>query len=445
MSQSVVAAAALVRVSIVSEGRRLDVGVPTQVPLVELLPGFARSLGVLDPTLAHGGYALHKADGTVLDPSRGAGAQGLRDGELLTLVRGGLLVEPRVYDDIVEAVIDATSEQHTPWTPRDNARTALAVSLTFLGLCAVLLVSAGSTFFVGAVIAGAAAIVLLATAAVLARIGQPEAGQGMALAAALFAGIGGYLAVPISPIWGWPLAAGGLGALVAGGVAIAITGKGSELHLVSLAFGLVIGLTSLIAALVAPGAVAPYAMMIAVVGSLANGLPWLALSSTRIRVISPQSDIDMIATPDPINADDVKRRAAAGQRVLTSLRIALGLSILLATPLVAASGVLGAVLCALAFVGMMFQSRQVYGRHGVLVLMIMGAAGLALTGLTASAALPDIRAGLLITLLAATAILVGLTLLSPKARLRLARVADTVEVLVLASLLPLGVLASGLV
>jgi hypothetical protein len=103
------------------------------------------------------------------------------------------------------------------------------------------------------------------------------------------------------------------------------------------------------------------------------------------------------------------------------------------------------VLCALAFVGMMFQSRQVYGRVGVLVVMVMGAVGLAATGLTASAALPELRAPLLVVLLIATAVLVGLTLLSPRARLRLSRVADTAEVLVLASLLPLGVLASGLV
>lgn len=445
MSQSVVAAAALVRVSIVSEGRRLDVGIPTQVPLVELLPGFARSLGVLDPTLAHGGYALHKADGAILDPARGAGVQGLRDGDLLTLVRGGLLVEQRVYDDVVEAVIDATSEQHTPWTPRDNARTALAVSLTFLGLCAVLLVSAGSAFAIGAVIAGGAAIVLLAASAVLARVGQPEAGHALGLAAALFGGLGGYLAIPGAQPWGWPLAAGGLGALIIGSAAFGLNRKGAEVHLVAVTFGLVVGLTALIAALFAPGAPAPWSIMIAIVGSLANGLPWLALSSTRIRVISPQSDLDVIANPEPIDAEDVKRRAAAGQRILTALRIALGLSILLATPLVAASGVFGTALCALAFVGMMFQSRQVYGRVGVLIVMVMGAAGLAVTGLTVSAALPDLRPALLVILLVATALLVGLTLLSPRARLRLARVADTVEVLVLASLLPLGVLAAGLV
>lgn len=445
MTQAIVTAGTLVRVSIVSEGRRLDVGVPAQVPLIELMPGFARSLGVLDPTLAHGGYALHKADGTVLDPSKGLGSQGVHDGELLNLVRGGLLVEPRIYDDVVEAVIDATSDQHSEWSPKDGARTALAISLSFLVLCAVLLLGAGSAFGLGAIISGSGVVVLIATAAVLTRVGQVEAGHALGLAAGLFGGITGFLAVPVEPIWGWPLAAAGLGALVVGGLALAFTQHGPEVHLIPIAFGAVIGITSSIAALTSPGDVAAFAIMIAIVATLANGLPWLALTSTRIRVISPQSDVDVFAPPQPINAGDVKKRAAAGQRVLVSLRIALALSILLATPLVASSGPAGAALCALAFAGMMFQSRQTYARAGVFVLMALGAVGLTATGLTVSFSQPDLRAALLSILLVATAILVGLTLLSPRARLRLARAADTVEVLILALLLPLGVITSGLV
>ena len=214
MSQTVATTGTLLRVSIVSEDRRLDIGVPAQLPLIELIPGFARSLGVLDPTLAHGGYALHKADGTALDPSRSGGAQGVHDGDLLTLVRGGLIAEPRIYDDIVEAVIDATSEQHGAWTPRDNARTALAISLSFLGLCAVMLLSAGPALSVGAInlgaiIAAGGAIVLITAAAVLTRMGQPEAGHALGLAAALFGGMTGYLLVPGADLWGWPLAAAG--------------------------------------------------------------------------------------------------------------------------------------------------------------------------------------------------------------------------------------------
>jgi type VII secretion integral membrane protein EccD len=445
MSQSAVAAGSLVRISIVSEDRRLDIGIPAQVPLIELLPGFARSLGVLDPTLTHGGYALHRADGSTLDPARGCAAQGVRDGELLTLVRGGLLVEPRVYDDVVEAVIDATGEQHGEWTPRDNARTALAVSLTFLALCAILLIAVGPALGIGALVAGGGTIVLIATAAVLSRVEQPEAGHALGLAGALFGGIAGYLLVPASTPWGWPLAAAGLGAVVVGGLALALTQQKPEVHLIPIAFGGVVGITSTIAGLFAPGSAAPYAIMIAVAAALSNGLPWLALSSTRIRIISPQSDQEFFTDPGPIDAKDIKRRYGSGQRVLISLRVALGLVVLAGTPIVAASNVFGALLCTLAFVGMMFQSRQTAARLGVLVLMTIGAIGLAATGLTIAATQVDLRGVLLVIVLSVAALLVMLALLSPRARLGLARLSDTAEVIALALLLPLGVASTGLV
>ena len=76
MSQAVASARGLVRLSITSDDRRLDIGVPALVPLVEVIPGFARSLGVLDPTLAQYGYALRRADGTTLDPAKSPAAQG---------------------------------------------------------------------------------------------------------------------------------------------------------------------------------------------------------------------------------------------------------------------------------------------------------------------------------------------------------------------------------
>lgn len=445
MAQTISAPRALLRISVQSEGRRLDIGVPAHVPLIEFMPGFARSLGVLDPTMTYAGYALQKADGTVLDAAQGAAPQGVSDGDVLTLARGGLLAQPRVYDDIVEAVIDATGEQNRPWSTQDNARTALAVSLTLLGICALLLLAAGPALGLGALIAGGGAVVLVTVAAVVARLGQLEAGQGLGIAAAVFAALAGYLAVPDLSLWGWPLAAAGLGMLVIGGASLALMPDRAEIQLVPVAIGGVVGLTALIAALMPGSEITAYALMIGVVSTLAGALPWLVLSSTRIKVISPQSDADVFADPTPIDADDVKRRAAVGQRTLVSLRVALGVVVLAATPLVAAEGTIGALLCTLAFLGMMFPSRQTYARAGVLAIMAVGTVGLAVSGLTVSLSQPGLRLALLIVLGVAAAIVVTVTLLSPRARTRLARLADTVELVLLALLLPLGVIASGLV
>lgn len=444
MSPNSVAAAGMLRLSIVSEDRRLDVGVPAHVPLVELVPGFARSLGILDPTLAHTGYQLRRPDGTVLDSARGARVQGVHDGELLTLVRGSVVAEPKIYDDVVEAVIDATAAQHGAWTPRDSSRTALAISLAFLTLCALLLLTSGADPALAATIAGAGAVVLLAVAGVLGRLGQSEASHALALAAAGYGGLTGLIAVPAATPWGWPLAAAGLGLCVIGGAALALTPDRPELQFAPILLGAAVGLTGLVTALIGGDPVGPWAIMVAVAATLSNGLPWLAMSSTRIRVISPQSDAEIFDAPRPIDVADLTRRAVAGARTLISLRIALALAMLVATPLVAGTGLTGALLCALAFVGLMFQSRQMYARAGVLALMVFGAVGLAVTGLTIVFAQPDLRIGLLVVLLTATALLVGLTLLSPRARLRLSRAADTVELIALALLLPLGVLTAGL-
>lgn len=435
-------AGTVLRLSIISDDRRVDTGVPAQVPLIELIPGFARTLGILDPSFAHGGFALHRADGIPLDPTRSASAQGVHDGELLTLVRGGLMPEPRVYDDVVEAVIDATAEQHSSWTPKDSARTALAISLTFLALCGLLIVASGPALL-SSIVAGSGALVLLAVAAVLMRLGQSEAGHALGLAAAVYGGLCGFLLTPSSALWGWPFAAAGLGMLIAGGVSLALAKDKPEVHLVPIVLGALVGVTATAAAAF-DTVVAPYALMLAITATLANGIPWLALGSTRIRVISPQSDADVFSTPEPVDGEDVRRRAAEGTRTLISLRAALALAALVATPLIASQGVSGALLCLLAFIGMMFQSRQIHARLGVLVLMILGALGLAATGLTFAFAQPELRLSLLTVLLVATVVLVALTLLSPRARLRLARLADTVEVIAMALLLPLGVITAGL-
>lgn len=433
---------AVVRVSIVSEDRRLDVAIPSSLPLVEVIPGFARSLGVLDPTLVHAGYALRRADGGTLDASLGATAQGVHDGDVLTLVRGGLLAEPRVYDDITEAVIDATSEQHREWTPRDNARTALAVSLTFLGLCAVLLVSAGRDLALAPLLAGGAAALLLAASAVLGRLGQSESGHALGLAAAGFAGLAAYLAVD-GALYGWPLAAAGLAAALVGAAALALAPTGRQLHLIGAVGGVALALPAAIAGWRPGAGVAAYAVTIAVIGATGNLLPWLALTSTRIRVISPQSEQEVFADPGPVDAEGVKARAAAGARTLLSLRIGLAAAALLATPLLASHSVAGALLTAFAFVGMMFQSRQAYARSAVVAVMALGAAGLALTGLTLTVARPDLRAAMLVITIGVTGVLVALTLLSPRVRIGLARAADTVEVILMALLIPLGVITAG--
>jgi hypothetical protein len=96
VGQAAVGATGLVRVTVMSSTRRADLVVPGAVPVAELVPELARSVGLLDATMVYGGYRLVTRQGRVLGPDSGLRAQGIEDGGVLTI---GALVEdepPRV-------------------------------------------------------------------------------------------------------------------------------------------------------------------------------------------------------------------------------------------------------------------------------------------------------------------------------------------------------------
>src|SRR5690625_6726999 len=82
------AGAHLVRVPIVAGDRRLDLAAPAGVPVVEITPGLARHLNLLEPGSVYAGFRLTRADGSELDDDRSLQAPGVADGDVLTLVSG---------------------------------------------------------------------------------------------------------------------------------------------------------------------------------------------------------------------------------------------------------------------------------------------------------------------------------------------------------------------
>ncbi|KEP73831.1 hypothetical protein HR12_35685, partial [Microbacterium sp. SUBG005] len=130
------------------------------------------------------------------------------------------------------------------------------------------------------------------------RLGQREAGQGLGMAASVFAAVAGFLAIPASfDMWGWPLAAAGGGAFIVAGVALALTRDRAELQLTPLVAGGALGVTGTLAAFFP---------------ARRCGRSWsessrrsparcrgLAMSTTRLRVASPQNDVEIFADPQP--------------------------------------------------------------------------------------------------------------------------------------------------
>ncbi len=439
-----VAANTLIRITVTCNDRRLDVGVPSRTPLAELLPGFARSLGVLDPTLVHGGYSLVNAEGTTLEPAHGLATQGVSHGELFTLNCGALQPEPKVYDDIVEAVADTVERQHKPWTAQDSAQTALATSAALLVMGAVLLMGASQSSGIASLIAGCAALLLITVGGVLSRFEQPMAGLVLVLTASIFGAVAGYTAVPGNIAWGWPIVALGGGAALTSMIGALIIPAKKEVALIPALSGLIVAVAAAITAVfdLAPSGV--FAITLALAATLGNGLPWLAMSTSKLKIVTPENDQDIFSDPAPINPAEISAQFARGQRVLLATRASLGIVTVVTAPFVVESGIIGTVLCALCFVGMMLKSREVYARVDVLTIMSTGVVGLVVTGVSAVVIHPEWREALVLALGVIAAILVSLTLLSSKPRMGVGRVADAVDLVALALLLPLGVTVAGI-
>ena len=145
MSQAPTSASGLVKVTVTSGTRRVDLVLPAAVPVAELLPELVRSVGLLDGSTVYGGYRLVTQEGRELAPDASLTMQGVEDGVVLTVAAGVDEPAPRVYDDVVEAMTDIVERDLKPWQPATGRRTAMAAASLLLGLGAVALLIQGGT------------------------------------------------------------------------------------------------------------------------------------------------------------------------------------------------------------------------------------------------------------------------------------------------------------
>jgi type VII secretion integral membrane protein EccD len=103
------------RVTIVAPDSRVDVALPDDVPLADLYPEVLRLSAQSPDEGAPVGYHLVRRDGAVLESARSLAAQGVLDGELLSMRPFADSLPPAVYDDVSDAVASAVSRDSTLW------------------------------------------------------------------------------------------------------------------------------------------------------------------------------------------------------------------------------------------------------------------------------------------------------------------------------------------
>jgi type VII secretion integral membrane protein EccD len=193
---------ALCHLTVRAPGRILDLAVPADVPVADLLPTLLRYSGeeLEENGLDHGGWVLQRLGESPLDDEGTLESLGLKDGDVLHLrPHADALPEVRL-DDLVDAIADVMGERVHGWSPavgRRLLRGAVAVCvLTALGVLAW----PGGPVVPRVVTAAVAGLLLLAGAATASRaVGDAAAGATL-----------GFLAVPGLALAGWLLAGGTL-------------------------------------------------------------------------------------------------------------------------------------------------------------------------------------------------------------------------------------------
>ncbi len=441
----------LARVTVSTPLRRIDVALPGNALVADLLPQLLALAGdeLADDGERHGGWILRRATGSELDPVRNLSVQGVRDGEVLNLVPRRLDWPELSYDDIVEVIAGGSRRTGRSWGSGATRRCGLAIAaITFaLGLFDVAL--AGPPWPPTAGIAFGAAALLTALGIVLSRALSDAVAGGVVTSCALpYAVAGGAFAVAPSGVslihLGAPSVLLGSAALVVFG-AIGFTAVAATLRVFVGAVGAgVAGLLGALLSLIGLSATGAVAIVLTIAIGALPGYPAIAVWLGRVPVPTLPSRPEEILEDRPKpRRDDVFAAVARANELLSGALLATAVvSACCATALVASHGGVEAVLAVVAAVALLLRGRLFAAPHQRIPLLAGGATmlGVLIIASTLRAGSTHIRLLLLVgvLVLAALVLVAGLGYSRRAPSPRIGRLADVVDVLAVMALVPLA-------
>ncbi|MEN3310213.1 MAG: hypothetical protein V7603_6415 [Micromonosporaceae bacterium] len=449
-------ASGLSRVTVVAPRMRVDLALPSDVPLADLLPTLLGHAGadLADDPTARDGWTLSRIGGAALDSSCSPAQLDVRDGELLYLRRRGDEAPRPVFDDVVDAVATAARDRAGRWSPSTTRVFGLTLGLVALLGGAVTALLAGPPQLPAGVVGLSFAAVLLVVAVVLARaVGDAPAATVFALVALAYAAVGGLL------VFAGDRTVGRLGpvhlmtaaAVVVLCAAIAAVGLAS-VEPVFLCVGLCGGAVLLGAAIALLFGVAPAAAA-AVTAALALGtlplLPMLAYRISRLPVPTVPAERENLRQDEPaVDAEQTLLRADRADAFLAGLLGALAAITTGTAMVIATHGPLGVAMTAAMGLTLVARARWFLGRSQRLPLLAAGMLAIA-AALVATfiASAPLIRLTAVLGVLVATAGLSAGFALAAGRRPRSpmwGRALDILEIGLILTIVPLAVWVSGL-
>ncbi|MER7753281.1 type VII secretion integral membrane protein EccD [Kitasatospora sp. NPDC097643] len=307
----------------------LELAVPADVPLADLLPAVLDHAGpeLAERGVEHDGWVLQRLGGPPLDEEQSPDALDLRDGDELQLrPRRDALPEVH-FDDLADGVATGMRARPDTWRPALTHHVALALAVAVLvgGLALLLLPGPERTRALAAAVTG----LLLLLGALSASRAVGDAGAGTALGAVAVP----YLATAgaLLPTGGGPgatgarLLAGGCAAAGAAVLALAAVGCAAPLFLGAVLLALDVTLAGVLTlnGVSWPETAAVLAVLSVVLGAFVPGLCF-RLSGLRLPAL-PRNAEELQEGIAAVPSATVHSRSAVADGFLTAFHLALGL------------------------------------------------------------------------------------------------------------------------
>ena len=306
----------LCRVTVISPDARIDVALPADLPVADLLPALVRAAG--SGLADRGGWSLQRLGQAPLDLGATPASLGIRDGEILHLRPAHAALPELAFDDVADAIATGRNERGRHWSAADSRHAALGAALAVLALVGLVLLASGPPWRLPAPFAAGLAVALVLTAAALSRA-FGDAGAGVVLACAGT----GLAALAGAPALAGDVPVTGFGALaLLGGCAAALVGSTVGAMAVGAGYPVFTGIAT--AALIGVAGAATDLLTswdggrsAAVVAGVTLGLTTLVPTAAMRLADLPQPAI-------PLTADDVRRdeSVVAGGDVIRSTLLA---------------------------------------------------------------------------------------------------------------------------
>jgi type VII secretion integral membrane protein EccD len=442
-SGSVPAPLALVPVTVVFSGQRVDMAVPAAVPVADLLPGMAAALGRLNADTATQGFRVLLPSGRELDQAGTLAGQDVSAGALLTLQPDGDAAADARYDDLVEAIGASVDLGRTAWRRGDSVQLSAFSAAGLFALAAGLLLFGGGDPLLTATLAGVGGVLVALAAAVVARIPVTSGAVALALTVPVLLGVAGFVllagASPPGPPGAASVGLAQTGAALAGaGAALVLPRRQRAVIAGPLTVGtalLVLGLLVGYAGVTPQRAAAGIVAALTIVVLLA---PWIGLAQVPARIDAlaqrPRAAIDPVEVAAQVGSADV---------AVLSLRIA-GALVTAALAPVVARDLPGLLLMTSIGLALLLGTRSLYGRAEVLAGVVGGMLTIVVAGATAAVAVPAALPWLAGVMALVGCFVVAWNVVGQQLRPGLNRLANSLHVIALMAVLPLTLWILGL-